>query len=323
MDHFDVCVYKTAGRCSTMNRTKDNLDSLNNAELRELLAQYGFQSQPITSSTRQVLISRLRIRMQEGKDKLRKTSSYLTRYSSGEDESDRETTGRKANRPENTTTHVTTNMPPPPAVASYKKAAAPAYHYGGFLSSTTVSESNALPTIKVPIQSRASAYIPPPITASDTDEDSDTAPLRSKPSRKNQHGLSYGRLSGFDFPKRYSPQLDTTPPSPAESHLYSQQKRTSPLLFDNKGSAGMLRQRVSTALPSNSGSTYYGNKSPGVADPGNSINNSSGGGEESPYVSDFTKRLLQFRDKTLSQDANNHNTRRTVDNNSVFNQRYA
>lgn len=283
-----------------------NLEALTNTELRELLHTHGF-NQPVTSTTRNVLISRLRKRMQEGArgspihgtatttttTTTRRTASTtsspaaadLGRYSSAEEESDRESALMMQRQMRKTTGHApnfSSNMPPPSSTTKRKRPTQQSSYsmfaphstssmsYGGNVPNNNSSNHN-LPTIKVPIQSRNSMYIPPPVVhASDTDESDNNAgsnrsggtPAAS--SSPNPY-LSYGRLHGLSFPKRYTASnLDKSP-------LIS-----------------MSRTSSSYANTSRLSDT----------------NNSSSGAEESssPYVSDFTKRLLQFRDRNLNHD---------------------
>ena len=63
----------------------DNLDVLSNDELRLRLLQYGFANLPVTQTTRNVLIKKLRTHLALTNKNLRKTASIATRYSSGED----------------------------------------------------------------------------------------------------------------------------------------------------------------------------------------------------------------------------------------------
>lgn len=63
----------------------DNLDLLSDDELRRRLLQYGFQNLPITQTTRKTLIKKLRNHLATTNTSLRKTSTIVTRYSSGED----------------------------------------------------------------------------------------------------------------------------------------------------------------------------------------------------------------------------------------------
>uniref|UniRef100_A0A7G3AVM0 Putative transcriptional coactivator caper rrm superfamily n=2 Tax=Lutzomyia longipalpis TaxID=7200 RepID=A0A7G3AVM0_LUTLO len=213
-----------------MNKTKNQLERLSNAEVGRLLVQYGFPNQPVTATTRKVLIARLRTRMEQDQ-KLRRDTSYVTRYSSGE-ESDIDTGhGRARSTPQFST------MPPP---AARKR-------------------QSAYPTVKVPIQPRNSVFVPPPIVATDTDEDSD---IHLPPDYKHNSYAS-SRLSGFSFRKRYTPQADT----PDSSYL-------------DVGGAARL-SGTNTSMSSNG-------------------HNSA---EESPYLSEFTKRLLRLRGETVSQEA--------------------
>lgn len=66
----------------------DELNSLSNEELKYRLTQFGFANLPVTSTTRKVLIKKLRNHMENEKSKLKRNTSYATRYSSDEDQSD-------------------------------------------------------------------------------------------------------------------------------------------------------------------------------------------------------------------------------------------
>lgn len=66
----------------------DELNSLSNEELKYRLTQFGFPNLPVTSTTRKVLIKKLRNHMDNEKSKLKRETSYVTRYSSDEDQSD-------------------------------------------------------------------------------------------------------------------------------------------------------------------------------------------------------------------------------------------
>uniref|UniRef100_A0A182SAE8 LEM domain-containing protein n=1 Tax=Anopheles maculatus TaxID=74869 RepID=A0A182SAE8_9DIPT len=63
----------------------DNLDQLADDELRLRLVQYGFPNLPVTSTTRKILIKKLRHHIDTENQKLRRESSKAARYSSGEE----------------------------------------------------------------------------------------------------------------------------------------------------------------------------------------------------------------------------------------------
>lgn len=65
----------------------DNLENLSDEELRLRLLQYGFPNLPVTSSTRRILIKKLRNCITKERGKVRNDSSMATSFSS-EDESD-------------------------------------------------------------------------------------------------------------------------------------------------------------------------------------------------------------------------------------------
>lgn len=63
----------------------DKLELLSDDELRVKLLQYGFANLPITQTTRKTLIKKLRNHIAGQHESLRKSTSLVTRYSSGED----------------------------------------------------------------------------------------------------------------------------------------------------------------------------------------------------------------------------------------------
>lgn len=77
----------------------EDLNSLSNEELKYRLTQYGFPNMPVTITTRKVLIKKLKNHMDSEKTKLKRETSYATRYSSDEDlssNSDFESTTRSS-----------------------------------------------------------------------------------------------------------------------------------------------------------------------------------------------------------------------------------
>lgn len=104
----------------------DDLNELSNEELQYRLTQFGSPTLPVTSTTRKVLLKKLRNLIDNEKSKLRRDTDYATRYSSDEDVSG---IGTKKHTPAGQTTTKKgrsrstisanarlasrTNMPPP------------------------------------------------------------------------------------------------------------------------------------------------------------------------------------------------------------------
>lgn len=63
----------------------EDLNELSNEELQYRLAQFGVPNIPVTSTTRKILIKRLRNLIEKAKSNLRRDTDYATRYSSDED----------------------------------------------------------------------------------------------------------------------------------------------------------------------------------------------------------------------------------------------
>lgn len=98
----------------------DNLELLTDDQLRLRLVQYGFANLPITETTRKTLIKKLRNHMNNTSSSLRKTTSLVTRYSSGEESDTIDSNGLKTRKARMTTSGspagrkiADQNMPPP------------------------------------------------------------------------------------------------------------------------------------------------------------------------------------------------------------------
>lgn len=208
----------------------DNLDTLSDDELRRRLMQFGFPNLPVTSTTRKILVKKLRNYMDSEKSKLRRETSNATRYSSDEEASDREMPVGRRGRATIATVPQANNfsgMPPPKRIS-------------------TVIQRSAKPTVSP----RRSVYVSPPIHQHhDTDEDSDTA-------------------SSYSSPVLSSNRVPVNSKTYAE---YSYGGRTS-----NYGTPPV--DIASSVAATN-----------GHAD------------EDSPYLSEFTKRLLDLRGTTVSE----------------------
>lgn len=74
----------------TMATTMDNLEELTNDALRLRLLEYGFANMPVTSTTRKVLIKKLRNAVDLNQTKTRRETISVTKYSSAEESGESE-----------------------------------------------------------------------------------------------------------------------------------------------------------------------------------------------------------------------------------------
>lgn len=65
-----------------------DIDTLSNEQLRVELLKYGFANIPVTSTTRKVLVKKLKNHLESEKSKTRRDTFHVTKYSSEEDDED-------------------------------------------------------------------------------------------------------------------------------------------------------------------------------------------------------------------------------------------
>uniref|UniRef100_U5EPU7 Putative man1 n=1 Tax=Corethrella appendiculata TaxID=1370023 RepID=U5EPU7_9DIPT len=283
------------------NNNLDNLDLLSDDELSLRLVQYGFQNLPVTSTTRKVLIKKLRTYMDNEKQKLRSETSYATSYSSGE-ESDNDirakvttnpstgTTNSKSNRvtvsgivpPQTMTNIYKHNMPPPSLSTTSRISKSSGIGASSALANHQQTQQQNRASSSMMNNNKNSVYISPVMINNDSDSDDiDYANLKSSDKSNNNFAMSSPTSNLKSLHQRY-----TT--------IGGNQSIGSGLGVSDK------RYSASPQLPSNS---FTINSS----DSANSSSNGSATNSlDSPFVSECTKRLLQLRDETVNNE-NNHN----------------
>ncbi|XP_055921560.1 inner nuclear membrane protein Man1 [Eupeodes corollae] len=278
-----------------MNNKMEDLDKLTDSELRHRLLQYGFPNMPVTETTRKILIKKLRNHLTNEKAKLKRQTNYVTRYSSDEESDQNPITpspirGRSSVMSNFRTTSSTSktslskttpnkmpppaspivltrrsaasnlSSPPPPTPSSYTANKSTGY------SSPSSSRYSSSPKQKT----SPKIYVPPPILASESEEESDY--------------LSY-------TPKQYN-----NSPPPASTWTYS-----SPYVPATPNNITLDR---SLNCSWNTSSLYQNNAptSHVSASASNSPNNNCNGqgtNNDLGYGGDFTKRLLKLRGETI------------------------
>lgn len=253
----------------------EDLHSLSNEDLKYRLTQFGFANLPVTSTTRNVLIKKLRKHMETEKSKLRRETSYATRYSSDEELSNTEkdkSVKKRAAAPRSTIAAISQpsgrnsrsglsnpTMPPP----SPKR--------------TQPTTWGASPTTKP----KSTVYVSPLIqSGSDSDEESDS----------NSAIADVGL--GSSFLSRYSSNLSATGISPRATLSGPYNGVDDDLSTQRYSTYGGVRNR------------FYGAATDEVdlTAPSSSLDGSPTNGVhhgEDPNAHDFTKRLLSFRNRNM------------------------
>lgn len=265
----------------------EDLDKLTDSELRHRLLQYGFPNMPVTETTRKILIKKLRNHLTNEKAKLRRQTNYVTRYSSDEESeqtpiSSPTIRGRSSviSSFRNTSSLSSANKMPPPSspivltrrsTTNLSSLSSPSAYTPPKPSTSSYSSPRSNRYSSSPKQKTSpKIYVPPPILASESEEDSDY--------------LAYS-------PKQYN----NTPPqqTPASTWAY-----TSPYMSSTTPSNITLDRSLNCSW--NTSSIYQNNAptshvpgSPNTSCNGQSSNNDLG------YGGDFTKRLLKLRGETI------------------------
>ncbi|XP_058464125.1 otefin [Malaya genurostris] len=112
----------------------DSLDELTNDQLRLKLLEYGLANMPVTQTTRKVLIKKLKNHMETANSKVRRETVHIVKYSSDEDSEMTEETNKKPQKKESSrratiggsaaklskTLPVMPQLPPPKVAAAAK-----------------------------------------------------------------------------------------------------------------------------------------------------------------------------------------------------------
>ncbi|XP_058121937.1 inner nuclear membrane protein Man1 [Anopheles ziemanni] len=309
----------------------ENLEQLSDDELRLRLVQCGLPLLPVTSTTRKILIKKLRHFIENEKQKLHRDSSKATRYSSGEesDSSDglRRTAAQRKSLAASSSSSSNTRvgrsqratvagalpsmaMPPPTAAASAALGrpsmkripntssistspvlsthfgaanggnAVNNHHHAGTAGSST--KASLSPT------SSSSIYISP-VIVHDSEEDDYPHPssLRGGPPIRG-----FGNVS--------------TPPQPtSHSSLFRKMASLAPNITPPSANSSMYSNINSSVAGGGSNNNNSGGAGALLNDSNGSSNgaaNDSSSPSSTPYISEYTKRLMQLRGETVSQE---------------------
>lgn len=298
----------------------EDLNQLSNEDLKYRLTQFGFPNLPVTSTTRKVLIKKLRNHLENEKSKLKRDTSYATRYSSDEEHSDADTT--------TTTTTTTTRK----RGAALSRATLPSHTQSGSnrpidvnitmpppstnspglgLSATTkrTTTTNWEPSI------RSSQYSLPPYSGSSPSKQKDLiyiSPLIQSPERNgsesdeesdtNANNSSIGNRYMSNVSARASIGGASNSTIASGSNNSSVNNSMNGLGnfadLDNThylGYGGIRNRFYNPVLDEHDSTTHQAATTNGVHDQDDASN----------QTADFTKRLMSFRNRNLGTTVNN------------------
>ncbi|XP_049542114.1 inner nuclear membrane protein Man1 [Anopheles darlingi] len=257
----------------------DALDQLSDDELRLQLVQFGFPNMPVTGTTRNILIKKLRHHLEEEKRKVRRESSQAARYSSGEESDGSD--GRKlggsssARKTFGRSSRVTSMAAPPsPAAGNSMKRG-----LKNSISSSTSSSAAAVAAAQHSLSNHGNSPF-----------------LAANGGGNSSGGAKKGSLSPSSI--YISPVIVH---EGDEDDFASSTLRNPPRAFGSTSSPSYqssLFRKTALAAQNVTPPTMAANNS----DSNGSNGSGSGGDSSPPYVSDYTKRLMQLRGETVSQE---------------------
>lgn len=219
----------------------ENFELLSDDELRVKLLQYGFANLPITQTTRKTLIKKLRNHIAGANETLRKSTSLVTRYSSGE-ESDSVDNGSKWKKKSRITVSGSPagQMPPPKA---YSQPAA-----------TRANQRQTPPVVVPPRPSyspntskKSSVYVSPVIINDSENEDNSWRGINSQP--------TYSSRTSYSNSRDYGTSHDSPSYRNGNSNGYSEDDGGDDSTSETTKRLLQLRQHISTANNNNSAQT--------------------------------------------------------------------
>ncbi|XP_055687575.1 otefin-like [Lutzomyia longipalpis] len=293
-----------------MSADPDNLEALSNDELRHQMSILGLPKVPITDTTRKVLIKRIRNHLKEAKTKTRRETVAVVKYSSDEDvASEPEVAKGKTNRRATLAAPVAAPKVPEKVSAQVKPQ-----RRSGRITPTQVSLVDVPPPAKIAMSPVVSHII------EDSDEEADEILTQFPPARRSKSKspslsrsdvvtTSYKQVieSVKESPEEEEEAMDVdVPPRPPSrpSQAYYRPSPSYKLLdsgLENRRTiGGFSGTRYSSYTPSYESrystlSTQYSQKRDAQEEQDEQL--------ETPYLSDFTRRLSQLKAHRLDAAA--------------------
>ncbi|XP_058835001.1 otefin [Topomyia yanbarensis] len=328
----------------------DNLDDLSNEQLRLKLMEYGLANMPVTQTTRKVLIKKLKNHLDSANTKVRRDTVHIVKYSSDEDSemteetkkvqkkevSRRATIGGSAAKLSKTLPVMPQLPPPKPTVTEKSDKIEPSQKRRSGRLTPVQNKETVAPTVAVPKE--------PMIVENSDDEDDipltqlDRRDRSSKsPSLTRAEMVTTSYIHQVDIPPKPAitetmeidltestddvemqspvPERYTRPPTtPSRESRYT--SSTTSTIINNRttvtGTPGLSQTRqpeLSSSFGRPSISTSY-NYKPFQAEPREELKLQP---TDSPYLSEFTKRLSRLKAENAQLNAvRDHPIRRTI-----------
>ncbi|XP_063824415.1 inner nuclear membrane protein Man1-like isoform X1 [Ostrinia nubilalis] len=297
----------------------DQVDSMSDAELRTKLAEHGFPVMPITASTRNLLVKKLKLVL-DNKSKPRnsvdnkvESRRTLAQYSSGE-ESDLDTTNNaKERRGRRATTggamlppvtNKTKRQPPPKKGSPAKRDSDKGSESEEEKSPVRTHEEVETVTTRRVTRTYAANDQDDYETGSDSDVDSGKTKKTSSPFRSSSRSSDYISSTLPTVDAATSPPKTSIFSRPSISPGFSSSLSSSDHLNSIRSRLGL----TSTLGDRPSSSTYTPNFTPAFQPSTSNVDEI-----ESPYLSNFTRRLSALKadpkpTSFIDRDANNGTT---------------
>ncbi|XP_044763400.1 LEM protein 2 [Coccinella septempunctata] len=276
-----------------------DVDKFSDAELRTKLMEFGFPALPITGTTRKVMVKKLKLLMENKNSKNVDNRRSLGKYSS-EDDSDNEV---KAVRNRRRVTMAAPPMQPPANPPTLKKTTR--------IVETTIEEDIPKAPLANVTSTRTSRIIKNVQNEYDTGSDSESEIIRSSQISSSAAEKSSGKQ--FQFTSSFNSAGSSLRESPKKSldtsysRAFSSTEKpvafSSPVSLESSSDRlNQIRSRISVGTTGLDRSTY---SSPTVEN-----NWAPTEKEETPFLSNFTKRLSQlsaskYRNEVIKEQETN------------------
>lgn len=301
-----------------MPATMDNLDELSNEQLHLRLLEYGMANMPVTTTTRNVLIKRLRLVIGKANAKTRRETVHVTKFSSGDESESSDAIETKKSKTVSRRATMAPNKATTPPRTTRASATPPRTMRA---SATPPPEPRTITTRRnsgriTPLANREAPIklVSVPIEIEE-ESDTDMIPLTQPPRKLREPSMGKSETVVTSFQHTVSPIIYDVDDDDDDDDEYDNDNaelessndveiHSSAVHYAQPGSTPVHRDLRLEAVTRNVGrssisTSYNTSYRPTYASTFKSGNIDDEVTTEAPYLSDFTRRLSRLRAEPL------------------------